>query len=226
MAESATQLAVFDCDGTLVDSQHIIVAAMQGAFRAHGLAEPDPASVRRQVGLHVADAVLELLPDAPEKLIAAVGASFVEAGRMLRDAREHNELLFPGVVEVLEHLAGENVLLAVATGKSRRGLERTLKEHGLGGHFIILKTADDGPGKPNPAILLDAIAEAGSSPQSAVMIGDTVFDIAMARSAGSYAVGVGWGYHEPGELNAAGAHAVLDHFRDLPVTLDTLWSKP
>jgi len=226
MSEGPTRLAVFDCDGTLVDSQHIIVSAMQRAFREHGLPEPQAAAIRRNVGLHVADAVRNLLPDAADTVIAAVGTSFVESGRAVRDAQEHDELLFPGVVEVLEQLAARDVLLAVATGKSRRGLERTLREHGLGGHFIILKTADDGPGKPHPAILLDAIAEAGASPQTAVMIGDTVFDIAMARSAGAYAVGVGWGYHEPGELSSAGAHAILDHFHELPPTLDTLWRLP
>lgn len=226
MTDGPTQLAVFDCDGTLVDSQHIIVAAMQAAFSAHGLAEPEAAAIRRQVGLHVPDAVLNLLPDAAAEMVTALGSAFVEAGRALRDAQAHDELLFPGVVDVLEHLAARDVLLAVATGKSRRGLERTLEEHGLGGHFIILKTSDDGPGKPHPAILMDAIAEAGSSPQTAVMIGDTVYDIAMARSAGAYAVGVGWGYHEPDELSAAGAHAIVDQFQDLPNTLDTLWRAP
>lgn len=226
MTEPANQLAVFDCDGTLVDSQHIIVASMQRAFREHGLPEPDPAAIRRQVGLHVPDAVAALLPDASDNVVAAIGDSFVRSGRAVRDAQEHDELLFPGAIELLEHLAGRNVLLAIATGKSRRGLERTLDEHGLAGHFVILKTADDGPGKPHPAILLDAIAEAGAAPESAVMIGDTVFDITMARSAGTYAVGVGWGYHDPGELGAAGAHAILDHFRDLPGILDTLWRLP
>jgi len=226
MANGPTQLAVFDCDGTLVDSQHIIVAAMQAAFRAHGLDEPEPGDIRRQVGLHVPDAVARLLPEADAETVAAIGDGFVDAGRALRDAQTHDELVFPGVVEVLEHLAGRDVLLAIATGKSRRGLERTLREHGLGGHFIILKTADDGPGKPHPAILMDAIDEAGASPQSAVMIGDTVYDIEMARSAGSYAVGVGWGYHHPDDLNAAGAHAIVDHFRELPDVLDTLWRIP
>lgn len=226
MIERANQLVVFDCDGTLVDSQHIIVAAMQRAFRECGVAEPTPAEVRRNVGLHVADAVASLLPDASEKVIAEISQGFVRSGQMLRDAREHDELLFPGVVDVLEQLASRNVLLAIATGKSRRGLERTLREHGLAGHFLILKTADDGPGKPNPGILLDAIAEAGSSPNATAMIGDTVFDVTMARSAGAFAVGVGWGYHHPGELDAAGAHAILDHFRDLPATLDTLWRVP
>jgi phosphoglycolate phosphatase len=223
MGGGANRLAVFDCDGTLVDSQHVIVAAMASAFRENGLAEPDPATVRRLVGLHVADAVSRLLPDASAPIIAAVGAGFVEAGRILRDRQEHDELLFPGVVEVLEQLAAKDVLLAIATGKSRRGLERTLKQHGLGGHFLILKTADDGPGKPDPCILLDAIVEAGASPLSTVMIGDTVYDVAMARSAGAYALGVGWGYHEPEELNAAGAHAILRHFRELPPALDTIW---
>lgn len=226
MRSGVNRLAVFDCDGTLVDSQHVIAAAMACAFRDNGLAEPDPACVRRLVGLHVADAVSRLLPDASAAVIAAVGSSFVQSGRAVRDRQAHEEPLFPGVVEVLEQLAARDVMLAIATGKSRRGLERTLKQHGLSGHFVILKTADDGPGKPDPCILLDAIAEAGSSPLATAMIGDTVYDIAMARSAGAYALGVGWGYHEPDELNAAGAHAILQHFRDLPPALDTIWRTP
>lgn len=226
MAESATQLAVFDCDGTLVDSQHIIVESMRRAFREHGFPEPSAIAVRRLVGLHVPDAVSRLLPDASAAAIAAVGDSFVNAGRAVRDAQEHDEFLFPGVRDVLLHLAEAGFLLGVATGKSRRGLERTLREHDLEGHFVNLKTADDGPGKPHPAILLDAIAETGASPESTVMIGDTIYDITMARSAGAFAVGVGWGYHDPGELDAAGAHAIVDRFHDLPATLDNLWSMP
>ena len=226
MVESATQLAVFDCDGTLVDSQHIIVESMQRAFREHGLSEPSAVAVRRLVGLHVPDAVSKLLPDASATVVTAVGQSFVSSGRAVRDAQEHEEMLFPGVREVLLHLAEAGFLLAVATGKSRRGLERTLRDHGLEEHFVNLKTADDGPGKPHPAILLDAIAETGASPESTVMIGDTVYDITMARSAGAYAVGVGWGYHDPHELDAAGAHAIVDRFHDLPATLDKFWSVP
>lgn len=222
--DQGNRFVVFDCDGTLVDSQHNIVAAMSRAFLAQGLPEPDPADVRRLVGLHVADAVAQLLPGAPGATLEAVGKGFILAGRALRDRHDHEEPLFPGVIEVLDSLAEGDMLLAVATGKSRRGLHRTLKRHGIGDRFVILKTADDGPGKPDPSILLDAMAEAGATPGSTAMIGDTVFDVTMARNANTYAIGVGWGYHQRHELDAAGAHVILDRFDDLPKALETLWS--
>jgi phosphoglycolate phosphatase len=105
--------------------------------------------------------------------------------------------------------------LAVATGKSRRGLDATLARHGLEGRFMALKTADDGPGKPNPHMLLDAMAETGVTPDSTVMIGDTVFDIEMASNAQVRSIGVSWGYHDPDELRAAGAAGVIDEFGEL-----------
>ena len=124
---------------------------------------------------------------------------------------------------MISDLADTNAILAVATGKSQRGLRKTLQRHDLQQHFAILKTSDDGPGKPDPTILLDAIAEAGAEPESTVMIGDTVFDVAMARSAKAHAIGVNWGYHEPVELDAAGAHVILDEISELPNFLETLW---
>ena len=121
-ADKGNRFAVFDCDGTLVDSQHNIVAAMSRAFAAHGLPEPDPVDVRRLVGLHVADAVSRLLPDASNDTVESVGNGFVAAGRVLRERDDHEEPLFPGAVAVLDALAGADMLLAVATGKSRMGL--------------------------------------------------------------------------------------------------------
>ena len=223
-ADKGNRFAVFDCDGTLVDSQHNIVAAMTRAFLAHGLPEPDPVDVRRLVGLHVADAVARLLPDASNRTVESVGNGFVTAGRALRDRHDHEEPLFPGVVEVLDALAASDMLLAVATGKSRKGLERTLQRHGIDDRFFIFKTADDGPGKPHPQILLDAMTEAAASPACTAMIGATVFDVTMARRADAFAVGVEWGYHHSHELDAAGAHVILEHFDDLPTILETLWS--
>lgn len=217
------RLAVFDCDGTLVDSQHNIVAAMTAAFRAHGLADPAAAAVRNVVGLHLSEAIARLLSDAQEDKVPAVHDSYVDAFRALRERHDHEEPLYPGAVKALDLLERSNAVLAIATGKSRRGLESTLDRHGLRHRFVVLKTADDGPGKPDPRILLDAIAEAGSEPGSTAMIGDTVYDMKMARSARAHAVGVAWGYHLPQDLRAAGAHDVATDFGELPAILEGLW---
>ena len=166
-ANAPNRLVVFDCDGTLVDSQHNIVAAMSHAFGVHGIPVPGPDAVRRVVGLHLAEAVSTLVPAGTSSEIReSVVAAYVEAFRVLREQPDHQEPLFPGVNDLLVALADTNTILAVATGKSRRGLTRTLERHGLTNHFFILKTADDGPGKPDPAILLDAMAEAGAAPET------------------------------------------------------------
>ena len=115
-------------------------------------------------------------------------------------------------MEVLDRLDEAGVLLGVATGKSRRGLEATLDRHGLLERFVNLKTSDDGPGKPNPTILQDAMREVGAERENTIMIGDTVYDISMAVNAQVKPIGVNWGYHATQELEAAGAAAILDRF--------------
>jgi phosphoglycolate phosphatase len=122
-------------------------------------------------------------------------------------------------------LDSAGVLLGVATGKSRRGLEATLERHGLLDCFGSLKTSDDGPGKPNPTILLDAMRELGVEPENTVMIGDTVFDITMAANAKVTSIGVGWGYHEVSELKSAGAETTLQSFHQLEDSLRKIWGK-
>ena len=222
---SLPRLAVFDCDGTLVDSQHNIVAAMAAAWREFGM-EPAPANaVRRVVGLPLVDAIAALLPDAPRDDHQGLSEAYKKAFHALRLRPDHEEPLYPGVVAALDALAASGALLAVATGKSRRGLLATLERHGLTGRFVVLKTADDAPGKPNPDMLLDAMAETGVTPADTVMIGDTVFDVAMARAARTGAIGVSWGYHDPAELMAAGAHCVVDSFADLGKAISELWEK-
>lgn len=217
------RLAVFDCDGTLVDSQHNIVAAMAAAWRAFGLEPPAAAEVRRVVGLPLVEAVAKLFPGGQTHDHARLAELYKDAFRMLRARHDHDEPLYPGTLEALDALDAAGVLLAVATGKSRRGLVATLARHGLEHRFVALKTADDGPGKPDPHMLLAAMAETGAERTDTVMIGDTVFDVAMARAAGTAAIGVSWGYHEPGELAAAGAHCVIDRFGDLSAAVAGIW---
>ena len=218
------RLIVFDCDGTLVDSQHAITAAMASAWGACGL-DPAPgiAAVRRIVGLPLAQAIAILHPTGTPDVLEAMVEAYKAAFFAQRQRPDHDEPLYPGVRETLDGLRSAGYLLAVATGKSRRGLLATLDRHGLLQHFAILKTADDGPGKPAPDILLDAMSALGVSASDTVMVGDTVFDIAMARAAGTYALGVDWGYHAPEDLMDAGAHAVLSDCLDLPAWLASLW---
>ncbi len=213
-----TRLAVFDCDGTLVDGQASICTAMDRAFAAHNLSAPDPARVRRIVGLSLGPALDDLLPDADDDLRRAVTDSYRQAYRAAREAGELAEPLYPGIADLLGQLRLGGWQLGVATGKSDRGLSHVLAMHGLTGNFATLQTADRHPSKPHPAMLEAALEEAGVTPDRAVMIGDTIYDMIMATSAGVRAIGVAWGYHTPPELVAAGAAAVAEtaeHLREL-----------
>ncbi|OYW53486.1 MAG: haloacid dehalogenase [Hyphomicrobium sp. 32-62-53] len=204
------KLVVFDCDGTLVDSQHMIVAAMEQAFANFGMAKPGRADILSVVGLSLDEAVRRLVPPAIDTGIAALAEAYKSAFGELRRDKAHQEPLYPGVRETLHALANEpGVLLGVATGKSRRGLAAVLEREGLTDLFITLQTADTHPSKPHPAMLQAAMAEAGTQAHRTLMVGDTTYDIAMARDAGARAIGVAWGYHPVTELEAAGAHRVL-----------------
>lgn len=215
------RLAVFDCDGTLVDSQANILRAMQDSFARLGLPEPDPHAVRRVVGLSLVEAAQALLPDADAELHARLAQDYKHAFQRLRaDRRLDPEPMFAGIADLLEQLAAERWLLAVATGKSDRGLQLCLTHHGILDRFVSLQTADRHPSKPHPAMLLAAIAEAGVGPDRAVIIGDTSFDIGMGRAAGVRAIGVDWGYHDAAELLDAGAEAVAADAAHLKALLD------
>jgi phosphoglycolate phosphatase len=211
-----TRLAVFDCDGTLVDGQANIVRAIAVAFGHHGLRAPTSHEARRIVGLSPVEAMAVLSPDPDPALHRALSHEFkAEFHRMRMDRTLDPEPLYPGVAEGLAALEAAGWLLGVATGKSDRGLAITLASHGIERHFITLQTADRHPSKPHPAMLRAALAEAGAEPFQAVMIGDTQFDMAMAMAAGVRGHGVSWGYHEPDELRAAGAAGLSDSFPDL-----------
>ena len=209
------RLIVFDCDGTLVDSQATIVTCARAAFAAEGLEPPEPQAVRRIVGLSLVEAMLELMPVADPVLAARLAEGYKEAFFAHRGTPDFHEPLFPGTRELLEELSARDYLLGVATGKAMRGLRFVLEHHGLAHHFVTLQTADLHPSKPDPAMVLAAMAETGAAPAETMVIGDTTFDVLMARSAGATAVGVGWGNHAPEELLLAGAMLVLDRFADL-----------
>ena len=209
------RLAVFDCDGTLVDSQHAIIAAMRSTFSTHDHAQPAASAVRRIVGLPLKDAIARLLPEKDAETHEALREGFNEAFSGLRARGAVREPLFPGAAESLDAFADAGWLLGVATGKGHRGLVATLDGHGLTDRFATLQTADRVPGKPNPHMLLRAMEETGTEANHTVMIGDTTFDMEMALNAGTRAVGVAWGYHGADDLRDAGAHIIIDDFSHL-----------
>jgi phosphoglycolate phosphatase len=225
LADISHRLFLFDCDGTLVDSQHNIVAAMAAAWTRHDLPAPAAGDVRRIVGLSLEIAIARLLPAAEDRTHRAIAASYREIVHGLREGNAQGtaeEPLFPGIRELIEGLAAPEIFLGVATGKNLRGLEHTLSVHGLREHFHTLQTADRCRSKPDPEMVLRAMAETGIEAPSTVVIGDTSFDMEMARSAGATAIGVAWGYHAVAELVNAGAHAIIQQPSDLLVELRRL----
>ena len=209
------RLVVFDCDGTLVDSQGLIVKAMSGAFRARGLEPPEPGLVRAVVGLSLVEAIGRLLPTATAAECLDLADGYRAAWRSLREVDGVSEPLYPGVRETLAELGGRGHLLGVATGKARRGLDLVLAHHGLRGLFVSLQTADRHPSKPHPAMLEEAMRETGSERHETLMVGDTSFDVEMAGAAGVRAIGVAWGYHPAEALAHAGAEVVLEDMGQL-----------
>ena len=203
------KLAVFDCDGTLIDSQVNILRAMQQSFERHGLAPPSDHETRRVVGLSLVESMRVLLPDADEALHTSLALDYKHAFQRLRaDKALDPEPLYPGIAAILDDLRDSGWQLGVATGKSDRGLALALAHHGLAGHFITLQTADRHPSKPHPSMLHAAMADALASADQTVIIGDTVFDMLMGANAGVRAIGVDWGYHDGAELIDAGAIGV------------------
>ncbi len=221
------KLVVFDCDGTLVDSQHVIVKAMDGAFAAHGLDAVPREAVLSVVGLSLDHAIARLQPDAEPGDVKRLAASYKAAFAGLRTGQEEIEPLYAGIRETLEALAADaSVVLGIATGKSRRGVATILEREGLAAYFATVQTADTHPSKPNPSMLLGAMAETGVAPAETIMIGDTTFDMEMACRAGVTAIGVGWGYHDATSLIEAGAETVV-HPGDLltSVVRDALFKR-
>jgi len=207
-------LALFDLDGTLVDSQHLIVETMEQACAAAGVAAPTPQAVTRLVGLSLPRMIATLCPaedDASRaKILDGYKARFAQTARAAGESR-----LYPGVIEGLARLRAANVTLGVATGKSKRGLDRLIAAMGWEGWFTTQQCADFHPSKPDPSMVQSALSETGVRPSRAVMIGDTSFDIEMARAAGVPAIAVGWGYHNTQMLRDAGADLIVPDFAAL-----------
>ncbi|MCS0496097.1 HAD-IA family hydrolase [Ancylobacter sp. MQZ15Z-1] len=219
------KLALFDCDGTLVDSQNVIVAAMTRAFARADLTLPPREALLGIVGLSLVEAMRRLGGEDPQFPAERLAQLYREAFHELRAEPDFAEPLFPGVRRVLDHLtARDDVVLGIATGKSQRGVAAVLSHHGLQGRFVTIQTADDAPSKPHPAMVQQAMAAVGAAPLDTVLIGDTSFDMVMARAAGARAVGVTWGYHAPEMLRSSGAERLVSDSEALLAAMDELWA--
>ena len=209
------RLALFDCDGTLVDSQANICMAMEHAFEDAGLVPPPRTSTRRIVGLSLLEAMRQLVPDALEAVHLDLVERYKAAFVTLRGNGLVDEPLYDGMAGVLSKLDEDGWMLGVATGKSDRGLQRCLDHHAIRGLFVTLQTADRHPSKPHPSMVYQAMADAGTDPKSTVVIGDTIYDIHMGKAAGCRTIGVNWGYHPVGELREAGADSIAETMEEL-----------
>ena len=205
------RLAVFDCDGTLVDSQSSIVGAMADAFGMAGIAPLPRAVVLSIVGLSIREAIAALLPDYDDAMHRQIAEHYKSAFHARRARGEIQEPLYDGIRAAIDTLTADGWLLGVATGKSDRGLALCLAHHGLADRFVTLQTADRHPSKPHPSMLELAMADAGAGPETTVMIGDTSFDMDMGRAAGVTTIGVTWGYHPRADLVACGATHIATH---------------
>ncbi|MBM1558712.1 HAD-IA family hydrolase [Sulfitobacter mediterraneus] len=225
---SATlKLVLFDVDGTLVDSQGDIVAAMTRAFAAVDAPLPERAKLLSIVGLSLDVAMPTLAPDQTEaalqKMIESYKTAYMELRAQVGVAQ--SSPLYPGAMDALRSLqAVPEFLLGIATGKSRRGLDKLIEGHALDGLFMTQQVADFHPSKPHPSMILQAMQDAGVEPADTVMVGDTSFDMEMARAAGVRGIGVNWGYHPPERLGDA--HVVIDDYAELAPLLERIWSMP
>ncbi len=219
------RLVIFDVDGTLIDSQAHILASMAAAFEGEGLIPPGRDETLSIVGLSLPVGVARLAPEADEVLQDRLVEGYKDAFARLRV--ENGAALspfYPGAREALDWLAGQDdILLGVATGKSRRGMDHLIEMHGLSRVFQTVQVADDHPSKPHPSMIEACLRETGVDATHAVILGDTVFDMQMGRSAGITAIGVDWGYHPAGHLAEAGAERVLSDFAELAPALRQIW---
>lgn len=210
------RLVIFDVDGTLVDSQGDILGAMRRAFENSGMETPTRTEILGIVGLSLPVAMAHLAPEASDQLrddlVEGYKTAYIEMRAEIGVAQ--SSPLYPGARDTLEALhAIPEVILGVATGKSKRGLDKLIEAHDLEKCFLTRQVADFHPSKPHPSMILQAMSEAGVTTEQTVMIGDTSFDMQMAKSAGVRGIGVSWGYHPVSALTDA-AH-IFDDFATL-----------
>jgi phosphoglycolate phosphatase len=223
---SPVRLVLFDLDGTLVDSLAHIARAVVHSATAVGIAPPPPEAVPRVIGLSLGVAIAKLFPDHDAATHDEIERIYRKSFSDWRATPGQVEPLFHGSHEALAALDDAGFMLGIATGKGQRGVDFLLNHHRLQGRFVTIQTPDNAPGKPNPGMMFQAMSETGAPPSQTVMIGDTVYDISMARAAGVKALGVSWGNHPVDELRAAGAHLVIDRMDQVLQAVHDLMAAP
>ncbi|MGE4612164.1 MAG: HAD-IA family hydrolase [Paracoccaceae bacterium] len=223
---SNLHLVVFDMDGTLIDSQDVIIEAMRRAFSRMGRPVPTDEQTRSIIGLSLEQAVATIASDMSQAQ-ASAGADLYRQSFIEMRAETGGEApapLYSGARNALDRLhQQDNLLLGVATGKARRGLDHAYKSHDIGHYFVTHQTADDHPSKPHPSMLHQALLDTGVDVERAVMIGDTEFDMVMGKAAGFATVGVSWGYHSLDRLSAEKPDVIIDRFTELDEALSEIW---
>lgn len=217
------KLALFDCDGTLVDSARLIHEVMARTFVDFGHARPDISETKAIIGLtlDIAIARMQGKPHVDEEALAMT-AHYKATYTGVRAEPGFQEPLFPGIAEMMATLERQDdLLIGAVTGKSRRGLDLIRAAHGFDKTFFVSRTADDCPSKPHPAMVTECCSEAGVDAARTVVIGDAIYDMQMAKAAGAKAIGVSWGYASVPELVAAGADHILRTPADLLDWLET-----
>ena len=218
------KLVIFDVDGTLVDSQNSIVASMEAAFGAMGRTTPPRETLLSIVGLSLPQAFHVLAPWADDHENAGLVQAYKDSFVANRAGGRDGAPLYPGARAALDRLAqSDEILLGVATGKSKRGLDILLDNHNLHGVFQTLQVADSHPSKPHPSMIMTALSDTGVDAADAVMVGDTSYDMEMAAAAGVRSIGVAWGYHSKTTLAQSSAHVVVDDFGDLMGQINGIW---
>ncbi|WP_299819856.1 HAD-IA family hydrolase [uncultured Roseibium sp.] len=216
-------LIIFDVDGTLVDSQNTILHGLQVGFEAVGLPMPDRKTALSIVGRSLEEAFADLVGEAHADKVPAMADAYRTSKISRRGLGLDIDPLYPGAREAVERLHGQDdILLGIATGKAMRGVRHMQDTHGMHDRFVTIQTADTSPSKPHPDMIFRAMAETGVEPHRTLMIGDTGFDMAMARAAGAHAVGVTWGYHDHAQLTEGGANRIIQGFEDLDPALSEI----
>ncbi|RWX78338.1 HAD family hydrolase [Neorhizobium lilium] len=207
------KLVLFDCDGTLVDSGELIHETMRRTFLHFGKPEPGFADTKAIIGLtlDIAIARMQGKPHADDEAMEMM-AYYKSLFSTVRTELDYHDPLFPGIADLLDAIGlREDLLIGAVTGKSRRGLNTIFETHSFGRYFVVSRTADDCPSKPHPAMVTECCDETGIAASDTLVIGDAIYDMQMAKAAGTKAIGVSWGYASTGELEHAVADAIVHH---------------
>jgi phosphoglycolate phosphatase len=219
--------AIFDLDGTLVDSRAVIAEAMDRAFASVGLPKPGYQRTRAMVGMSLRAGIAYIAPGHDDPTIDALTDAYRQSFMAIRAERppRWTEPLYAGALTLVDRLRAEGWKIGMATGKSVRGIDHILDGHGIRDRFAAIACSDHGPGKPDPFMVHRNLELLGAEPAHAVVIGDTTHDILMARAAGVAVVGVTWGFHTHDEIAGAAPSHITADFAGLSAWLDGFAAK-